>query len=97
MIVTADIGSSAAKKWTKGALIGTGSFGQVFLGMDDSDGTLVAVKQVELPNNEHKMTMLSALEHEIELLLEMQHDNIVQYLCKTIILPLGPDRDPLAL
>ncbi|KAG6879977.1 hypothetical protein C0992_008570 [Termitomyces sp. T32_za158] len=36
-------------KWIKGALIGAGSFGKVYLGMDASTGLLMAVKQVELP------------------------------------------------
>ncbi|KAF9265418.1 Pkinase-domain-containing protein [Marasmius fiardii PR-910] len=76
-------------KWIKGALIGSGSFGQVFLGMDASTGTLMAVKQVELPtgssaNLERKKSMLSALEHEIELLQDLQHDNIVQYLYSSL-------------
>jgi mitogen-activated protein kinase kinase kinase len=75
-----------AAKWIKGALIGAGSFGKVYLGMDASSGLLMAVKQVELPtgsapNEERKKSMLSALEREIELLKDLQHDNIVQYLC----------------
>lgn len=74
-----------AIKWIKGALIGAGSFGSVYLGMDAFHGLLMAVKQVELPtgsapNEERKKSMLSALEREIELLKELQHDNIVQYL-----------------
>jgi mitogen-activated protein kinase kinase kinase len=76
----------AATKWIKGALIGAGSFGKVYLGMDASTGLLMAVKQVELPtgsapNQERKKSMLSALEREIELLKDLQHENIVQYLC----------------
>ncbi|KZT09454.1 Pkinase-domain-containing protein [Laetiporus sulphureus 93-53] len=76
-------------KWIKGALIGAGSFGKVYLGMDTSTGLLMAVKQVELPtgsapNEERKKSMLSALEHEIELLRELQHENIVQYLSSCI-------------
>ncbi|CAL1704526.1 unnamed protein product [Somion occarium] len=71
-------------KWIKGALIGAGSFGKVYLGMDASTGLLMAVKQVELPsgsapNEERKKNMLSALEREIELLKDLQHENIVQY------------------
>ena len=71
-------------KWIKGALIGAGSFGQVYLGMDAATGLLMAVKQVSLPtgsgvNQERKKAMLSALEREIELLRELQHENIVQY------------------
>jgi mitogen-activated protein kinase kinase kinase len=75
-----------ANKWIKGALIGAGSFGKVYLGMDASTGLLMAVKQVELPtgsasNQERKKSMLTALEREIELLQDLQHENIVQYLC----------------
>ncbi|KAI0703621.1 hypothetical protein BC835DRAFT_1262731 [Cytidiella melzeri] len=71
-------------KWIKGALIGAGSFGKVYLGMDAATGLLMAVKQVELPtgsapNEERKKTMLSALEREIELLKDLHHENIVQY------------------
>lgn len=55
--------------------------------MDAATGLLMAVKQVELPsgstpNDERKSVMLSALEREIELLKDLQHENIVQYLCK---------------
>jgi mitogen-activated protein kinase kinase kinase len=77
--------TSEGHKWIKGALIGSGSFGKVYLGMDASTGLLMAVKQVELPsgssaNEERKQNMLSALEREIELLKDLQHENIVQYL-----------------
>jgi len=77
----------AANKWIKGALIGAGSFGKVYLGMDASSGFLMAVKQVELttgsaPNQERKKSMITALEREIELLQTLQHENIVQYLCQ---------------
>ncbi|KAK8846738.1 hypothetical protein IAR55_005825 [Kwoniella newhampshirensis] len=78
-------GSKRIIKWIKGALIGAGSFGSVYLGMDAHSGLLMAVKQVELPtgsarNEERKRSMVSALEREIELLKELQHENIVQYL-----------------
>ncbi|EJU05612.1 Pkinase-domain-containing protein [Dacryopinax primogenitus] len=78
-------GGKRSIRWLKGALIGAGSFGSVYLGMDSSTGTLMAVKQVELPtgsssNEERKKNMLSALEREIELLKTLQHENIVQYI-----------------
>ncbi|KAJ7109416.1 kinase-like domain-containing protein [Mycena epipterygia] len=57
--------------------------------MDASTGLLMAVKQVELPtgsapNQERKKSMLSALEREIELLKDLQHENIVQYLYSSL-------------
>ncbi|KAJ9111554.1 hypothetical protein QFC20_002527 [Naganishia adeliensis] len=71
-------------KWIKGALIGAGSFGQVYLGMDAHSGLLMAVKQVDLSmgvqNEEKKKSMMTALQREIELLRDLQHENIVQYL-----------------
>ncbi|RDB21078.1 Protein kinase byr2 [Hypsizygus marmoreus] len=81
--------SRGGNKWIKGALIGAGSFGKVYLGMDAANGLLMAVKQVELPtgsapNQERKKSMLSALEREIELLKNLQHANIVQYLYSSI-------------
>ena len=81
-------------KWHKGALIGAGSFGNVFLGMNAKTGLLMAVKQVELPtgsapNEERKKSMLSALEREIELLRDLHHENIVQYHCTYLSLPLS--------
>lgn len=49
------------------------------------NGLLMAVKQVDLPtgsgpNEERKKSMLNALEREIDLLKDLQHENIVQYL-----------------
>lgn len=66
-------------------MIGAGSFGSVYLGMDAHNGLLMAVKQVSLPtggekDEERKSNMVVALEREIELLKELQHENIVQYL-----------------
>ncbi|KDN49354.1 hypothetical protein RSAG8_02056, partial [Rhizoctonia solani AG-8 WAC10335] len=78
-------GGKRSIKWIKGALVGSGSFGSVYLGMDAVQGLLMAVKQVELPtgsstNEERKKSMLTALQREIELLKQLQHENIVQYL-----------------
>ncbi|KAL8829479.1 MAG: hypothetical protein Q9170_006151 [Blastenia crenularia] len=73
-------------KWMKGALIGQGSFGSVFLALHAITGELMAVKQVEVPSNsistmdKKKENMINALKREIDLLRDLQHKNIVQYL-----------------
>lgn len=74
-------------KWMKGALIGQGSFGSVYLALHAVTGELLAVKQVETPdpgannpNDAKKKNMIDALKREIGFLRELQHPNIVQYL-----------------
>ncbi|CAI4046942.1 hypothetical protein SKDZ_12G3900 [Saccharomyces kudriavzevii ZP591] len=120
------------KNWLKGACIGSGSFGSVYLGMNAHTGELMAVKQVEIKNNNigastcnnnninkqtkmdenndqkeqlllrsqnqqkeksedvgavnHPKTnqnihrkMVDALQHEMNLLKELHHENIVTY------------------
>ncbi|CAO3590166.1 unnamed protein product [Absidia cylindrospora] len=71
--------------WMKGALIGRGTFGDVYLGLNPLSGELMAVKQVELPvensaSEGRKKSMVEALRREITLLQELQHENIVPYL-----------------
>ena len=75
-------------KWMQGALIGQGSFGSVFLALHAVTGELMAVKQVEVPSannsnsnmDKRKEGMVAALKREIDLLRDLQHENIVQYL-----------------
>ena len=73
-------------KWMQGALIGQGSFGSVYLALHAVTGELMAVKQVEVPSNSNsvmdkkKESMVAALKREIDLLRDLQHENIVQYL-----------------
>ncbi|KAG6364571.1 hypothetical protein INS49_006173 [Diaporthe citri] len=74
-------------KWMKGALIGQGSFGCVYLALHAVTGELLAVKQVESPspgansqNDSRKKSMIEALKREISLLRDLRHPNIVQYL-----------------
>ncbi|KAL1305217.1 hypothetical protein AAFC00_002135 [Neodothiora populina] len=73
-------------KYMKGAMIGQGSFGTVYLALHAITGELMALKQVEMPSNSgihldaKKNNMIEALKREIGLLRELKHPNIVQYL-----------------
>ncbi|KAI1330492.1 kinase-like domain-containing protein [Xylariaceae sp. FL0255] len=74
-------------KWMKGALIGQGSFGSVYLALHAVTGELLAVKQVEAlspgvnsQTDARKKSMIEALKREISLLRDLRHPNIVQYL-----------------
>ena len=69
--------------WHKGPKIGQGSFGNVYLGLNGLTGELMAIKQVDMPQNEterSKKTMVGALKQEISLLKELSHEKIVRYL-----------------
>lgn len=71
--------------WIRGKFIGVGSFARVSLGWHRQLGTFMAVKQVELPvNNSYKedkqKTLVEALEREIDLLKQLHHERIVQYI-----------------
>lgn len=72
--------------WMQGSLIGQGSFGCVYLALHAVTGELMAVKQVEMPSksnseiDKRKEVMVAALKREIDLLRDLQHPHIVQYL-----------------
>jgi hypothetical protein len=63
-------------QWRKGEKIGSGSFGEVFQGMNDA-GMLFAVKCLNYSQNTKEISNLTA---EIGLMQSLCHPNIVQYL-----------------
>lgn len=73
-------------KWMRGQLIGKGTFGRVYLGMNTTTGELLAVKQVEVnPKTQNAdpakiREMVKALDQEIDTMQHLDHINIVQYL-----------------
>ncbi|KAK4702319.1 hypothetical protein P7C70_g3901, partial [Phenoliferia sp. Uapishka_3] len=73
-------------KWIKGELIGRGSYGKVYIAFNVTAGEAIAVKQVELPKtasdkeDARQQGMVASLKAEIELLKDLSHDNIVEYL-----------------
>src|SRR5690606_28760659 len=63
-------------QWIQGSLIGSRSFGSVYLALNALTGGLMAVKRVEMPSSTgtqeaRKQIMLDALQHEITLLREI--------------------------
>ncbi|KAG7098353.1 hypothetical protein E1B28_000312 [Marasmius oreades] len=73
----------AAFKWVCGELIGRGTYDRVYHALNAETGGMMAVKQVELPtmvNDRRQMSFLHALKREMEMLKDLDHPNIVQYL-----------------
>lgn len=74
---------AATFQWMRGELLGQGSYGRVYMALNASTGELMAVKQVELPREDHKPAHQDALRFlafESKTLRELDHPNIVQYL-----------------
>ncbi|KAI9822430.1 MAG: hypothetical protein M1827_000149 [Pycnora praestabilis] len=73
-------------KWFKGQLIGKGTYGRVYLGMNATTGDFLAVKQVEVnhkaagQDKDRVKEMVAALDQEIDTMQHLDHVNIVQYL-----------------
>ena len=76
----------ATFRWFKGQLIGKGTYGRVYLGMNATTGEFLAVKQVEVTkglstgDSDRQKEMIAALNQEIETMQHLDHVNIVQYL-----------------
>lgn len=70
----------------RGQLIGKGSYGRVYLGINLTTGDFLAVKQVEVnhkaagQDKDKIKEMVSALDQEIDTMQHLEHPNIVQYL-----------------
>ncbi|KAF4589269.1 MAP kinase kinase kinase [Ophiocordyceps camponoti-floridani] len=73
-------------RWFKGQLIGKGTYGRVYLGMNATTGEFLAVKEVEVNakaanGDRGKMReLVTALDQEIDTMQHLDHVNIVQYL-----------------
>jgi mitogen-activated protein kinase kinase kinase len=76
----------ATFKILRGQLIGKGTYGRVYLGMNATTGDFLAVKQVEVnhkaagQDKDRIKEMVAALDQEINTMQHLEHSNIVQYL-----------------
>lgn len=76
----------ATFKIIRGQLIGKGTYGRVYLGMNATTGDFLAVKQVEVnqkaagQDKDRIKEMVAALDQEINTMQHLEHSNIVQYL-----------------
>ncbi|XP_044321077.1 mitogen-activated protein kinase kinase kinase 3 isoform X1 [Triticum aestivum] len=67
-------------QWKKGKLLGSGTFGQVYLGVNSESGQLCAIKEIKVIAGDSKSKeCLRQLNQEIMLLNHLSHPNIVRY------------------
>ncbi|KAI4147973.1 MAG: hypothetical protein LQ340_005292 [Diploschistes diacapsis] len=70
----------------RGQLIGKGTYGRVYVGINATTGEVLAIKQVEVnpkaagQDKEKIKDMVASLDREIDTMQHLEHPNIVQYL-----------------
>ncbi|CAL4993042.1 unnamed protein product [Urochloa decumbens] len=76
---------SVSGQWQKGKLLGSGTFGCVYVAMNSHTGALCAMKEINIiPDDAKSVESLKQLEQEIKFLSQFKHENIVQYYgCET--------------
>ncbi|KAF8064123.1 kinase-like domain-containing protein [Lyophyllum atratum] len=63
--------------WVRGRLIGKGKYGRVYMALDPTKGEIMAVKQIEIPQDRPgSRSLVEALKFESELLRTLSHENI---------------------
>ncbi|XP_078435917.1 mitogen-activated protein kinase kinase kinase 5-like isoform X2 [Wolffia australiana] len=73
-------------QWQKGKLIGSGTFGNVYVGTNRQTGALCAMKEVNLiPDDPKTAECIKQMEQEILVLSQLKHPNIVQYYGSEIV------------
>ncbi|XP_040377255.1 mitogen-activated protein kinase kinase kinase 3-like isoform X2 [Oryza brachyantha] len=67
-------------QWKRGKLLGSGTFGQVYLGFNSENGQFCAIKEVQvIMDDSNSKERLRQLNQEIDILKQLSHQNIVQY------------------
>lgn len=72
--------TQSQSQWKKGKLLGSGTFGQVYLGFNSESGHFCAIKEVQvILDDPHSKERLRQLNQEVDLLRQLSDRNIVQY------------------
>jgi hypothetical protein len=66
--------------WKRGELLGSGSFGKVYSGINLTTGGRMAVKEVALRRGKRHRQHVQALQLEVKILSSLSHDNIIKYM-----------------
>ena len=64
--------------WRKLRMLGSGSYGTVFLAVNKENGGLFAVKSIHHHHREDE-SHVRQMKREVKLLSRLRHDNIVKY------------------
>lgn len=77
--VESPIVTSGKLVWKKGEIVGVGSFGHVYSGLDLTSGEKIAVKEIVLKRSLKFEKHALSISNEVKLLSLLEHRNIVRY------------------
>ena len=78
--------------WVKGKILGKGTFGTVYEGLDNNTGKKVAIKNIQLTNSlTQNIQIIKDIKSEVRLHRKLKHPNIVQYITTDI----PPDKNSI--
>ncbi|OWZ14472.1 STE/STE11 protein kinase [Phytophthora megakarya] len=80
-VVNSNDVSNPITQWKRGELIGEGTFGKVYKGLNIATGELFALKEIEIHSspNADQVTQMQKLGEEISLMNNLIHKHIVRY------------------
>lgn len=67
-------------RWERGELIGSGTYGKVYQGLNLNNGKLIAIKSVQIGSKKTASKELMALKYEVSILRDLEHPHIVKYI-----------------
>lgn len=73
-------------RWVRGELISKGTYSKVYLALNATTGEMIATKLIEMPraardkNDSRHTSAVEILKLESEIMKDLDHPNIVQYL-----------------
>jgi serine/threonine protein kinase len=72
-----EVSDEYSNNWKKGRVLGVGSFGTVYIGLDQTTGSMMAVKEIKV-NSE--LDKIKSMQEEVGPLRTLSHQNIVRFL-----------------
>lgn len=71
--------SNISFRWQQGRFIGSGTFGYVYLAINLDTSSVMAVKEIRVPDSSSLSALHKAIKEEMKVMEMLNHPNIVQY------------------
>lgn len=80
LVFLAASASNISMRWQQGAFIGGGANGNVYLGFNIGNGTVMAVKEIRVQDLNNSPALYKQIKDESDVMSMLSHPNIVEYI-----------------